>query len=75
MNCDEFVELVTAFLDGALGPEDERRMTDHLAECDGCTTYLGQFRSTVDALKQVKSAGLTDATRSSLLAAFRDKHV
>ena len=75
MNCDEFVELVTAFLEGTLGPEDERRMTDHLAECDGCTTYLGQFRSTVDALRQLDEPRLAGTTRESLLAAFRDKHV
>lgn len=75
MNCDEFVELVTAFLEGALSPDDERRMTEHLAECDGCTTYLGQFRSTVDALRQLDEPRLAGATRESLLTAFRDKHV
>jgi anti-sigma factor RsiW len=75
MNCEEFVELVTAFLEGTLGPEDERRMTEHLSECDGCTTYLSQFRTTVDALKQLEGAELTEETRSSLLAAFRRRNV
>jgi anti-sigma factor RsiW len=75
VNCDEFVELVTAFLEGTLSPEDERRMTDHLAECDGCTTYLGQFRSTVDALNELKGAELTEENRSQLLDAFRRRHV
>jgi len=75
VNCDEFVELVTAFLDGALSEHDERRMTDHLAECDGCTTYLGQFRSTVDALGRLDEPRLAGTTRESLLAAFREKHV
>jgi anti-sigma factor RsiW len=75
VNCDEFVELVTAYLDGALGPEDEQRMTEHLSECDGCTTYLGQFRSTVEALAQLDEPRLADTTRDSLLAKFRGKHV
>jgi anti-sigma factor RsiW len=75
VNCDEFVELVTAFLDGALSPADEQRMTEHLSECDGCTTYLGQFRSTVDALRRLDEPRLADTTRDSLLAAFRGKHV
>jgi anti-sigma factor RsiW len=75
VNCDEFVELVTAFLEGTLTPADERRMTEHLAECDGCTTYLGQFRTTVDALRDLEQAELPEATRESLLAAFRDRRV
>ncbi len=78
MNCDELVELVTAYLDGALSPEDERRVTEHLAECDGCTTYVAQFRTTVDALGHLPEeqvADLPEGARESLLAAFRRKHV
>ncbi len=77
MNCDELVELVTAYLDGALSPEDERRVTEHLADCDGCTTYVAQFRTTVDALGHLPEeqvAALPDGARESLLAAFRRKH-
>jgi anti-sigma factor RsiW len=74
MRCDEFVELVSEFLEGTLAPTDERRLTEHLAECDGCTTYLGQFRSTVDALKQLDKPELPGTTRESLLDAFRERH-
>jgi Putative zinc-finger len=31
LNCDELVELVTGYLDGALDGETERRVTDHLS--------------------------------------------
>ena len=31
MHCEEFVELVTAFLDGALAAEDQARVVEHLA--------------------------------------------
>jgi anti-sigma factor RsiW len=78
MNCDELVELVTAYLDGALAPDDERRVTEHLAECDGCTTYVAQFRTTVDELGHLPAddvAELPEEARESLLAAFRRKHV
>jgi anti-sigma factor RsiW len=78
VNCDELVELVTAYLDGALPPEDERRVTAHLAECDGCTTYVAQFRTTVDALGHLPAdrvADLPEGARESLLAAFRRRHV
>ena len=78
MNCDELVELVTAYLDGALSPQDERRVTEHLTECDGCTTYVAQFRDTIDVLGHLPEeqvAVLPEEARESLLAAFRRKHV
>ena len=31
--CNEFVELVTEYLDGALSPDDARRLEEHLAIC------------------------------------------
>ena len=36
MDCDKFVELVTAYLDGALDDDTRSRFNAHLAECDGC---------------------------------------
>ena len=72
MNCDEFVELVTAFLDGALDPPTEQRFIEHLAACEGCETYLDQIRQTVQTLGHLPADSLTGPTRDVLLAAFRD---
>lgn len=72
MNCDEFVELVTAYLEGALSPETERRFVEHLAECDGCDRYLDQIRATVGALGHLPERSLAPEARDRLLAAFRD---
>ena len=72
MNCDEFVELVTAYLDGALTPADEQRFVEHLTECDGCDRYLEQIRTTVAALGGLPSQALAPEARGRLLAAFRD---
>ena len=71
LDCDQLVELVTAFLDGALDADTERRVVDHLAECDGCHTYLDQMRATVRDLGQLPPGRLPDDTRAALLAAFR----
>jgi anti-sigma factor RsiW len=72
VNCDEFVELVTAYLDGALATETEQRFVAHLAECDGCDRYLEQIRTTVDALGRLPEQSLAPEARDRLLAAFRD---
>ena len=71
MTCAELVELVTAFLEGALEPATERRFVEHLAICDGCETYVDQMRRTIDAVGQVEPESLSDETRDRLLEAFR----
>jgi predicted anti-sigma-YlaC factor YlaD len=72
MDCDEFVELVTAYLEDALDPADRQRVLDHLELCDGCSTYLDQVRTTVRAVADLPEPGrLPDAGRERLLDAFR----
>ncbi|HET9611485.1 MAG TPA: zf-HC2 domain-containing protein [Acidimicrobiales bacterium] len=74
LNCDELVELVTGYLDGALDGETAQRVADHLAACDGCTTYVDQMRQTVSALgSSPAEAELPDEVRDALLAAFRER--
>jgi anti-sigma factor RsiW len=72
VNCDEFVELVTAYLDGDLDSHTQRRFVEHLAECDGCDRYLDQIRHTVRNLADLPRQSLPGQARDRLLAAFRD---
>ena len=72
MDCDTLVEMVTAYLEGHLDPDTERRFVAHLTECDGCDQYLQQIRATVRALGQLPAESLTESARDRLLAAFRD---
>jgi anti-sigma factor RsiW len=72
VNCDEFVELVTAYLEGALDEETARRFVAHIAECDGCERYLDQFRVTVRTLGGLPAESLTPDARERLLSAFRE---
>jgi anti-sigma factor RsiW len=74
MNCDEFVELVTAFLDSALDPATEARFVEHLALCEGCERYLEQFRTTITELGELPPESLSPAVREDLLNAFRAWH-
>ncbi|MBD0293086.1 MAG: MFS transporter [Jiangellaceae bacterium] len=72
LSCAEFVELVTAFLDGALDPISERRLVDHLPNCVGCSRYLDQIQQTIRSLGDVPPEGLRPADREVLISAFRD---
>ena len=71
LDCKEFVELVTSFLDDALEPESRRRVADHLAECDGCGRYLDQVRQTIRVLGDLPAERLPPEARDALLAALR----
>jgi anti-sigma factor RsiW len=72
MNCDDFVELVTAYLEGTLDPATAQRFAGHLAECEGCGRYLDQIRVTMEALGHLPAQSLTPDIRDALLSAFRD---
>ncbi|MEV0792967.1 anti-sigma factor [Kribbella sp. NPDC050459] len=71
MTCAELVELVTAYLDGALATETEQRFVEHLALCDGCESYVEQIRRTATEVGRVEPENLPEETRDRLLDAFR----
>jgi hypothetical protein len=71
--CVEIVEMVTDHVEGALGEDDLARFVDHLAGCDGCTTYLDQMRTAARLLGQtaVPDPGPDPGAESAALGAFR----
>jgi hypothetical protein len=72
MTCAEFVELVTAYLEGALDRDTEQRFVEHMALCDGCGRYLQQIRDTVTQLGQLPTEeSLSGEARDRLLEGFR----
>jgi anti-sigma factor RsiW len=72
LTCQEVVELVTEYLEGALSDEELSLFEQHLNFCDGCVWYLDQLRMTIATVGQIGEEGLPTETRERLLAAFRD---
>ena len=48
LSCQELVELVTDYLEGALSAEETARFEDHIGRCAGCAAYLEQIRQTIE---------------------------
>jgi predicted anti-sigma-YlaC factor YlaD len=71
LDCNELVELVTAFLDHSLDAETERRVLEHLTLCDSCNEYVDQFQQTIRLLGDLPPEHLSDARRNELLNTFR----
>jgi anti-sigma factor RsiW len=72
MTCQELVELVTEYLEGALSEADRRRFEDHLEECPWCVAYLEQMRHVIQTLGRLSEESLSPRARKELLHAFRD---
>jgi anti-sigma factor RsiW len=70
--CQEIVELVTDYLEGALDPDMTAEVEAHLQLCDGCDTYVEQMRATIRELGAVPVETLSETAQSELLGAFRD---
>ena len=73
LQCQEFVELVTAFLDHSLDDETQQLVIDHLALCDGCERYLHQLQQTIEVLANLPAETLPEHTKNALLTAFRER--
>ena len=71
LSCQELVELVTDYLEGALPDELRERFDAHIAHCSGCQTYLEQMRATIRATGTLTPESLSPEAESTLLEAFR----
>lgn len=72
LSCQELVELVTDYLDGALPPADRARFDAHIADCGDCRAYLEQIRATIALAGKLDPERLDPAAEAALLEAFRD---
>jgi len=70
--CRQAVELMTAYLDGALDARDRERLEGHLADCPHCSEYLAQIRITVDALGHVGPEELSEDAIDDLVHLYRE---
>jgi hypothetical protein len=71
LTCQELVELVTAYIEEALPPNEHARFEAHLAICTDCGVYLEQMRQTIGLLGTLTEATVSPQARDDLLAVFR----
>jgi anti-sigma factor RsiW len=71
LSCQELVELVTDYLEGALGDEERGRFEGHIGRCAACTIYLEQIRQTIELTGHLRADQLSPEAEQALLEAFR----
>jgi anti-sigma factor RsiW len=71
ISCQEVVELVTDYLEGAMPPQEAARFEHHLALCEGCAFYVEQIRMTIEAVGHAGEEDVPPDVREGLVEAFR----
>jgi len=69
--CQQAVELVTSYLEGALARSQRRRFEAHLAGCPHCTEYLAQMRTTIELAGRITPEDLTPQMQDEFIALYR----
>ena len=70
--CQQVVELISDYLEGALPARSRRRLEFHLAGCPHCSAYLAQMRTTIWAVGRLGERTASPTIMDALLEAFRD---
>jgi anti-sigma factor RsiW len=72
VTCQQFVELITDYFEGALAQRALSQVEEHLVMCDWCVAYAEQMQSTIAALRELRQPASPEPPAAAL-AALRSK--
>lgn len=70
--CQQWVEMVTDYLEGALPSELQQAAERHLAACPHCREYLEQMRRTIAVSGHLRDEQVPDDVVDALARAFTE---
>jgi Tol biopolymer transport system component len=68
MNCEQVEELLSAYLDNELAPEERRVVAAHVEECSHCSAVLADFRRHDFLLSQLPRVSPSPALRDRIFS-------
>ena len=71
LTCQQAVELVTAYLEGALTTRQRRHFEAHLAGCPDCPEYFAQMRAVIALAGAITLEDLTPQMRGQFISLYR----
>jgi len=69
--CQQVVELVSDYLEGALPRRERRRFEAHLRKCPNCSAYLEQMRATISATGTLRPDDLSPEAEREFTELYR----
>ena len=64
LTCQELVEFVKDYLEGALQPTERARFEAHIGQCRHCAIYLDQMRATIRLIGKLTRAAPSLAVKN-----------
>jgi anti-sigma factor RsiW len=71
LTCQELVELITDYLEGAMPVAEQRQFEEHLRHCAACHTYVEQARLTISLTGKLAADAIAPEERDVLTELFR----
>lgn len=72
LSCQELVELVTSYLEGALSEGERGSFEHHIEGCSGCHEYVRQMRQTIELTGRLTPEDVSPEAERKLLTVFRN---
>lgn len=72
MPCNELVERVTDYLEGALDGITMARLREHLMVCASCEEYINEVRLAVRVASELSTERISASLDANLLAIYRE---
>jgi anti-sigma factor RsiW len=69
--CQEAIELLTEYLEGALSRRQRMRLRTHLEACPNCSAYLEQIRVTIRLSGSIEPEDLSPQAQDELTELYR----
>ena len=73
--CDEFIELISASLDGALSPVQQEKLDAHLAQCPECRALLEELTSLHTAFSDLPPVAFPENLHERIMKAVAAEQV
>ncbi len=70
--CESYLELISAQLDGELTADERARLTEHLASCEACRTYMADLAAIRAVLSEAEEADMPAGFTEGVMRRVRE---
>ncbi len=71
--CRDIQEIISAYLEGAVPPDQERLVSEHLASCPRCSAVLEDLRKTVELVRELEEVEPPPWLAQKIMAHVKDE--
>lgn len=72
-SCKDCVDVLRAYLDGEMSPEDEAHFKSHVGDCPPCLEFLESYKATPNLCRKALAARMPEELSHKLKAFLREK--